>query len=52
MATEVLTAYRSRPIARERRTTAAMQAIRAAIHRTLASDPPMTVRQLFYQLVS
>jgi hypothetical protein len=29
-----------------------MQAIRAAIYRTLASDPPMTVRQLFYQLVS
>jgi hypothetical protein len=35
-----------------RRTTSAMEAIRSEIKAVLAEDNPMTVRQVFYQLVS
>jgi hypothetical protein len=45
-------AYRSRPIKRQRRTRAGMDAIRQAICDALSKDHPMTVRQLFYRLVS
>jgi hypothetical protein len=44
--------YRSRATKRQRRTRAGMDAIRQAIHDALAKDHPMTVRQLFYRLVS
>jgi hypothetical protein len=44
--------YRSRSIKRQRRTRAGMNTIRQAIHDALARDHPMTVRQLFYRLVS
>jgi hypothetical protein len=36
---------------RERRTKAEIEVIRAAILQVVGSDPPMTVRQAFYQLV-
>jgi len=45
-------AYRSSPISRHRRTKAEMAAVREAIFRALAQDHPMTVRQVFYRLVS
>ena len=46
-------AYKSRPIKRRgRRTAVEMAVIRAWIHNTLETDHPMTVRQVFYQLVS
>lgn len=45
-------AYGSSPINRHRRTKAEMAAVREAILRLLAQDNPMTVRQVFYRLVS
>jgi hypothetical protein len=36
---------------RERRTKAEIEVIRAAILQVVGSDPPMTVRQVFYQLL-
>jgi len=47
-------AYRSSPIKRPRprRTKPQMDAIREAIYEVLAEDNPMTVRQVFYRLVS
>jgi len=44
--------YRSRPTKSRRRTKADMGTIRDAIHRVLAEDRPMTVRQVFYRLVA
>lgn len=44
--------YKSRPIRRRRRSQADITVIREAIYDTIATDPPMTVRQVFYQLVS
>jgi hypothetical protein len=41
----------SRPRSTNRRTQADMDAIRTAIYEVLAADNPMTVRQVFYQLV-
>jgi hypothetical protein len=41
-----------RPIRRPKRSAAAIEGIRGAIRETLAADKPMTVRQLFYRLVS
>jgi hypothetical protein len=41
----------SRPRSTNRRTRADMDAIRTAIYEVLAADNPMTVRQVFYQLV-
>lgn len=43
---------RSRSTKRARRTRADIDKIKHAIHAVLLSDPPMTIRQLFYQLVS
>jgi len=43
--------YRPSPIKRSRRTRGDMDAIREAIYAALAADNPMTVRQVFYQLV-
>ena len=40
------------PIRRRRRSPEEIEAIRQAIRETLAADYPMTVRQVFYQLVS
>lgn len=48
--TDMKRAYRSRPT--RRRTGADMDDIRTALYDILASDNPMTVRQVFYQLVS
>jgi hypothetical protein len=45
-------AYRSRPVKRNRRTQAQVQSIRDDIVAVLQADHPMTVRQVFYQLVS
>jgi hypothetical protein len=45
-------AYRSRPIKRNRRTKVELQAIRDAICQAAEVDQPMTVRQVFYRLVS
>ena len=45
-------AYRSSPIKRRRRTRGEMADVRAAIRRVLADERPMTVRQVFYRLVS
>lgn len=44
--------YRSRPIKRARQTKAELQTIRQSIYEVLAADNPMTVRQVFYRLVS
>ena len=45
--------YRTRPTKRgQRRTAADMEAIREALYVTLKHDKPMTVRQVYYQLVS
>lgn len=44
--------YRACPIGRIRRTKADISAIRTAIHDVIEDDPPMTVRQVFYQLVA
>jgi hypothetical protein len=43
--------YRACPTKRARRTRAAIEEIRAAIIEVLEADQPMTVRQVFYQLV-
>lgn len=45
------TTYSACPI-RSRRTKADIAAIRDAIHDVIEADPPMTVRQVFYQLVA
>ena len=42
---------RACPIKRSRRTKADVAAIRDAIVEVIEDDPPMTVRQVFYQLV-
>lgn len=44
--------YRSSPIKRQRRSKADIQAIRDTIYEVLSDSNPMTVRQVFYQLVS
>lgn len=44
--------YEACPIRRTRRTKANVAVIRNAIHDVIADDPPMTVRQVFYQLVT
>jgi hypothetical protein len=44
--------YAPRTIKRQRRTKAAMGEIHGAISAALAEDSPMTVRQMFYRLVS
>ena len=44
--------YRSRPIKRARRTKADLETIREAIYNVISENKPMTVRQLFYQLVT
>jgi hypothetical protein len=44
-------AYRARPIKRFRRTKADIDKIKSAIRSVLKADHPMTVRQVFYQLV-
>jgi hypothetical protein len=49
---DVSTVYRSSPIKRARRTKADIERIKDAIVRELRADQPMTVRQLFYRLVS
>ena len=46
------TLYRSRSTKRPRRTRRDVDVIKAAILETLEADHPMTVRQLFYRLVS
>ena len=46
------TLYRSRSTKRPRRTRRDVDVIKAAILKTLEADQPMTVRQLFYRLVS
>jgi hypothetical protein len=45
------TPYRACPIRRSRRTRAAIDDIKRAIIEVVGEDPPMTVRQVFYQLV-
>jgi hypothetical protein len=44
--------YRPRPTKRARRTQSEILDIKFAIHRLLAAEHPMTVRQVFYRLVS
>jgi len=44
--------YGARPIKRNRRDRAAIAAIEQAIYRIVATDHPMTLRGLFYRLVS
>lgn len=44
-------AYRAGPIKRDRRTRAEIDDIKADIVSVLKADPPMTVRQVYYQLV-
>jgi hypothetical protein len=44
-------AYQACSIKRSRRTAAEIDAIRSAIMAVLKADHPMTVRQVFYQLV-
>jgi hypothetical protein len=44
--------YPSSSIRRSRRTKAEMENIREAIYQVTLEDPPMTVRQVFYQPVS
>jgi hypothetical protein len=46
------TSYGARPIKRIRRSKTAISDIQQAITELLAADNPMTVRQLYYQLVS
>lgn len=43
---------RSRPIKRSRRTKAEIAVLREIIYETIAAERPMTVRQVFYQLVT
>jgi hypothetical protein len=52
MTAEALATYRPSPIKRDRRTRADMDVIRQAIYDVLEADNPMTVRGVFYQLVS
>lgn len=50
---DMTTVYRPSPTKRRgRRTTAEMDIIRGWIYATLRDDHPMTVRQVYYQLVS
>ena len=44
--------YRACPIKRPRRTRAAIDGIKQAILDVISDDPPVTVRQVFYQLVA
>lgn len=44
--------YMPRPIKRNRRTAADIDELMAQIYSVVESDPPMTVRQVFYRLVS
>ena len=44
--------YGASPIKRRRRTKREMRAIREAIYEAVEVDRPMTVRQVFYRLVS
>jgi hypothetical protein len=44
--------YQACPTSRARRTKADIASIRAAIRAVIEDDPPMTVRQVFYQLVT
>lgn len=44
--------YKSSPIKRKRRTKADMEVIRTAIYDVVTENKPMTVRQVFYQLVT
>ena len=44
--------YRASPVKRERRTKAEVAELRATLHRVIRRYQPMTVRQVFYQLVS
>jgi hypothetical protein len=44
--------YRACPIKRPRRTRAAIDGIKQTILNVISDDPPMTVRQVFYQLVA
>jgi hypothetical protein len=50
--THVQQVYVSSPIKRSRRNRAEMDGIRVAIYDVLTDDNPMTVRQVFYRLVS
>ena len=50
--TAALRSYRACPTKSARRTKADVTAIRDAIVRVIEDDPPMTVRQVFYQLVA
>jgi hypothetical protein len=45
-------AYKSRPIKRKRRTKADIEALQDALYQLLEQDHPMTVRQVFYRIVS
>lgn len=47
-----MTAYMASSTKRHRRSAAEVQAVRQALYDTLAADHPMTVRQVFYRLVS
>jgi hypothetical protein len=47
-----MSTYRACPTKPVRRTKADVTAIRNAILKVIAGDPPMTVRQVFYQLVT
>ena len=47
-----MSVYRSSPIRRRRRTRAEIEAIKAAAYEVIEADQPMTVRQVFYRLVS
>jgi hypothetical protein len=44
-------AYRASPIKRDRRSKAEVSDLKQVIHDIVAADQPMTVRQVFYQLV-
>jgi hypothetical protein len=46
------TGYRTRPIKRPRRTQAAIRELRDLLLEVVREDQPMTVRQVFYRLVS
>lgn len=52
MSSTATEAYRPWPIKRHRRKQADMEFIKDTIIEVLAEDPPMTVRQVFYQLVT
>lgn len=46
------TTYKARPIKRTRRTRAEIEALKDAMYRIVEEDRPMTVRQVFYRMVS